>query len=157
MPVPIRPYRSADAAATLQVFLDAVSRTASADYSSEQIKAWARRDDRDLDRWGAARAARPTVVALDGVEVDGFSDVDAEGWIDMLFVAPDHGRRGVASALLAHVEALARAQGAVELGTDASLTAQPVFERHGFTVVARQHPVRGGVALVNHRMRKALV
>jgi putative acetyltransferase len=154
--VVIRPYRSADAAATLAVFLDAVTRTASADYSAEQVEAWARRDDRDLGAWDRARGSRSTGVAVDGGELVGVSDVDAAGWIDMMFVAPDHGRRGVATALLAHVESLARAQGALELGTDASLTAQPFFERHGFAVVARRNPVRGGVALVNHRMRKVL-
>lgn len=156
VPVVIRPYRSSDASATLQVFLDAVTRTASADYSPEQIEAWARREDRDPGDWDRARSARATVVAVVGGEVAGFSDVDAEGWIDMLFVSPEHGRRGVAAALLAHVESLAREERAVALGTDASLTAQPFFERHGFVVVERRHPVRRGVVLVNHRMRKPL-
>src|SRR5699024_6596315 len=44
----IRPYRSADAAGTLAVFLAAITQTASADYSREQIAAWARPGSRTV-------------------------------------------------------------------------------------------------------------
>ena len=40
--VVIRPYGEADAAATLAIFLAAITETAAADYSPEQIQAWAR-------------------------------------------------------------------------------------------------------------------
>ncbi|WKK72594.1 GNAT family N-acetyltransferase [Rathayibacter oskolensis] len=152
----LREYRPSDAAATLEVFLAAVTGTAAADYSPEQISAWARADDRPLPAWHAAMAARRAFVIESGGAVAGFSDVAASGFIDMMFVSPRFLRRGVATRLLAHAEDLARRSGAVELSADVSITARPFFESRGFAVVAEQHPVRAGVALTNFRMRKPL-
>jgi hypothetical protein len=94
----IRPYAETDAAATLSVFLAAVTETASVHYSAEQIAAWARPDGRDVNQWNSARKSLNTYVATIGAEVAGFSDVGDDGYIDMMFVAPKFGRRGVAGA-----------------------------------------------------------
>lgn len=153
----IRPYAAADAGATLDIFLRAVGETASADYSPEQINAWARPAHRNQDAWNDSRAATETRVAVIGGAVVGFSDVSAEGYINMMFVIPDAGRQGVASALLAAVSDVARSTGVQELSTDASTTALPFFTRHGFHVVAEQHPEIDGVQLTNFRMTKRLL
>lgn len=155
-PVIVRMYVEADAADTLAVFTAAITTTASADYSPEQIRAWAQPGTRDLRSWGAAMSSRDTVVATIDGEVAGFSDARLDGYIDMMFVSPEYARRGVAKRLLAFVEARARSAGARELTSDASITARPFFERHGFSVTAEQHPVRDGVELTNYRMNKAL-
>ncbi|AUI52002.1 GNAT family N-acetyltransferase [Arthrobacter crystallopoietes] len=148
----IRPYAETDAAATLSLFLAAVTETASAHYSAEQIAAWARPVERDVAQWNLARKSRNTYVATIGGEVAGFSDVGDDGYIDMMFVAPRFGRRGVAGALLTHLHGIAVGAGASELYTNASITARPFFEQHGFAVVAEQHPVTLGVAMTNYRM-----
>lgn len=88
--------------------------------------------------------------------VVGFTALDAAGHVDMLYVDPAAARSGVATALLEHVVAAARQRGLRALTTDASVTARPVFERHGFVVVAERRPVRRGVALTNFRMRREL-
>lgn len=151
----LRDYTDADAGATLDVFLRAIRVTAARDYSPEQVAAWAP-DDVDPAGWGARRAAARTRVAVrDGVVV-GFTDVDAAGYVDMLFVDPAAARTGVARALLDWAVRTARAGGATELTTHASVTARPFFAAHGFEVVAEQHPVRRGVTLTNYRMRRAL-
>jgi putative acetyltransferase len=155
-PIRIRPYDPADAPATLALFLAAVTQTAAADYTPEQITAWAAADERDLERWDAAMSARGSVVATIGDDIAGFSDVSPSGYIDMMFTAPAFLRRGVASRLLAHAEAAARASGAAELSANVSITARPFFERHGFTVLAEQRPERRGITLTNYRMRKPL-
>lgn len=153
----IRPYGYADAADTLAVFLAAVIETAAADYSPEQIQAWARPEARDLSTWHAAMKERNSYVAtVDGVPA-GFSDVDADGYIDMMFVAPRYLRQGVARQLIGHVEAHARQEQLTELTADVSITARPFFERFGFNVVAEQHPVRDGVQLTNYKMTKKLL
>jgi putative acetyltransferase len=85
--------------------------------------------------------------------VAGFTDLDDHGYIDMLFVDPDFGRHGVASALLASVVALARQRGTVALTTYASLTAKPLFERHGFVVPDERHFLSRDVELTNVAMR----
>lgn len=148
----IRPYAETDAPATLSVFLAAVAETASAHYSAEQIAAWARPDERDVKQWNSARKSLNTYVATIGVDVAGFSDVGDDGYIDMMFVAPKFGRRGVAGALLAHLHDIAVGVGASGLHTNASITARPFFEQHGFAVIAEQHPITLGVEMTNYRM-----
>ncbi|QGH68172.1 GNAT family N-acetyltransferase [Pseudactinotalea sp. HY158] len=152
----IRTYEERDSAPTLAIFLAAITRTAAADYTPEQVRAWARPDEREPASWHAGMAARNSFVATVGSEVAGFSDVDRHGYIDMMFVAPERQRRGVAHTLLAEAERRAREYAADELHADVSLTARPFFERHGFRVVVEQHPVRAGVELINFRMSKAL-
>ena len=152
----VRAYRPADAAETLAVFVAAITVTASADYSPEQIRAWARADERDVSVWHQAMTARNSIVAVVGGEIAGFSDVDANGYIDMMFVSPQYARRGVASALLTHNEDVARTSATERLTANVSLTARPFFEAHGFSVEAEQYPVMKGVQLTNYRMGKSL-
>lgn len=152
----IRSYRSCDASATLAVFRDAVMLTASKDYTPEQIAAWAGQDNQDLDTWDKARRARSSFVACLNGEIIGFTDVDGDGYIEMLFVAPRYGRQGVATAMLDHVERIARKSGAPTLSANVSVTALRFFKHRGFIVQAVQHPTVGGVQLTNHHMTKNL-
>jgi putative acetyltransferase len=73
------------------------------------------------------------VEIIDG-RVVGFTDLDDDGYVDMLFVDRDFGRQGVATSMQAVTLALARQRWTVALTTYASLTAKPLFERHGFVV-----------------------
>lgn len=155
--VVIRPYDPADATDTLAIFLAAVTETAAADYSPEQIQAWARPEARALPVWHAAMQKRNSYVATVDGEPAGFSDVDSSGYIDMLFVSPRYLRQGVARQLIAYVESHARKEQLMELTADVSITARPFFERCGFTVEAEQHPVKAGVQLTNYKMRKQLL
>ncbi|GEM_PF-651747 len=206
--VRLRPYTGEDARATLGVFVAAVTGTAAADYTPEQVAAWVGgatrvppagdRDSggtgvggasagvsagvspghvdeggpgarmvpdpslaRDLGEWDRARRSALTVVAVmeDSTQeggVVGFGGLIGTGHIDMLFVAPGHGRRGIATALLHRLTELASSRGAVGLTADVSLTARAFFEANGFRVLAEQHPVRNGVQLVNHRMARTV-
>ena len=130
--------------------------TASAHYSVEQIAAWSAPHERDKNAWNRVRANLGTIVATVDEDVAGFSDVGAAGYIDMLFVSPRFGRRGVGSALLLEVERSARVAGATALSTNASITARPFFEGRGFHVTVEQHPVTRGVRMTNYRMVKSL-
>lgn len=152
----IRPYKTEDASATLAIFTSAITTTAAADYSPEQIQAWARPGQREVGRWDASMQKRNSFVVATSGEVIGFSDVDEHGYIDMMFVAPEHQGRGVARALLGEAERRAREFGATDLAADVSITARPFFESRGFVTEQRQEPIRQGVKLVNFRMRKSL-
>ena len=153
-PVEIRLYRADDAQALLALYVSAVRSAAARDYDAAQIAAWSA--ERDLDVWTARREAKPTYVAERDGEVAGFCDLEPDGHIDVLYVHADHLRRGVATALLVHVEATARGLGLARLYTEASLTARPVFERQGFVVLAQQTVAFNGEAFVNFRMEKPL-
>ncbi|PRX22657.1 GNAT family N-acetyltransferase [Actinoplanes italicus] len=139
----IRPYQDTDADDTWQVFRAAVHGTASRDYSTAQIEAWAPATV-DQTRWRQRRSSAHTYIACLETRIAGFSDFTDEGLLDMLFVHPDAGGRGVARALVTHVLQEAAAAGHQRLRVHASLTARPAFERFGFTVDAeRQVELRG--------------
>ena len=151
----LRAYAAGDAEATLAIFLRAVRETARAHYSPEQVGAWAT-DYGDLDSWAAARAAAHTQLAIIDGHVAGFTDLDDGGYIDMLFVDPDFGRQGIASALLASMVALARQRGLPAVTTFASLTSRPVFERHGFVITGERYFGQGDGAAKTYEMRCVL-
>lgn len=153
----IAPYREEHAAATLSLFVAAVTQTAAADYTPAQIQAWARPAERDLVSWHHAMSTRNSFVALLHGEVVGFSDVSAVGYIDMLFVSPTFQRQGVGACLLAEAERQAREAAAARLQANVSLTARALFEHHGFRVDQVQHPSLAGVILMNFRMSKPLI
>jgi putative acetyltransferase len=151
----VRPYASSDLEAIIAVFTNAVRHIAARDYTPEQIEAWA---PRHVDRahWERRCAHRSTWVAEIGGRIAGFAILEPGGHLDMLYVHSDHARRGVASALLRRVEAVARAQGLEWLRTEASVTARPFFERRGFRVVAPQLVTLRGQTFVNDRMAKRI-
>lgn len=151
------PLQRSDAGTTLAIFTDAVTCIAAKDYSLEQIRSWARPGERSAEDWHIAMSGRNSFVATIGEEVVGFSDVDEQGCIDMLFVSPGYQGLGVASAMLVEAEKQARKQRSKALSADVSITARSFFEKSGFTVEKRREPVRHGVKLVNHRMRKLLI
>lgn len=151
----IRRYVGADCGATLTVFQRAVREVSSRDYDPVQIAAWSQVDE--VERWRQRRESRPTWVAVLGTSVIGFSDLEPDGHLDMMYVHPEHQGVGVASRLLATVEAEARRLGVRRLFTEASLTAQPFFERRGFRLIAKQQVEARGVWLTNFRMEKFLV
>jgi putative acetyltransferase len=154
----LRAYRDEDCEATRTVFEKAVRLTALGDYSEEQVEAWAPTDlsASDMAAWGVERASAQTVVAVEGDQVLGFSDLVDGCLLDMLYVDPAAGRRGIATALLTEILSLARDVGAPEIETYASLTARPVFERHGFAVIEQNTVHVRGVSMTNFRMRRPL-
>ncbi len=153
--ITIRPYAAADAAAVTDVFRSAVRSIASRDYTASQVRAWAP-DDIDVAQFGRMRETKSTwVVEVQG-RIAGFSDLESDGHIDMLYVHPDFERRGVARALLGHIEATARANGLRRLYVEASMTARPVFEAMGFQILARQTVTLRGESMMNFRMEKRL-
>lgn len=151
----VRPYVPGDdARGTHLAFRLAITRSAVADYEPDQIAAWAGAENLDLSRWDARRAAAHTFVAVADGRVVGFADFLDGGLLDMLFVHPDFGRRGIARVLVATVKREAAAAGLSVLHTRASRTARPVLERLGFHVVAdRPDNVVNGVVVPNYEMR----
>ena len=153
--VVVRPYAPSEAGVILAIFRAAVRIGARRDYSQEQVEAWAP-DEIDFTGWSARRTGRLTWVAEVAGEPEGFTDLEPNGHLDMLYVHPDHHRRGVATALLATAEASARAKKLRRLYTEASLTARPAFEASGYRVIAAQTVQFNGRSFRNFRMEKRL-
>ena len=95
------------------------------------------------------------IATLDG-GVAGFVSLKGADVIDMLYVAPEAARQGVASALVDAISRLAAARGAAKLTTDASDTAKPLFEKHGFIAERRNLVTLGDEWLANTTMSKTL-
>jgi putative acetyltransferase len=149
----LRRYVTEDLDAVIEVFQRAIREVAARDYNPVQIAAWSQVD---RDAWEPWRLTRPTWVAVDGVRVVGFSDLEANGHLDMMFVHPDYQRMGVASQLLRQVESAALAQGLKRIFTEASHTARPFFARRGFQVDAEQVVGKRGARMTNFRMHKLI-
>jgi putative acetyltransferase len=153
-PITIRPYAATDAAGLTSLFCASVRHIASRDYTASQIRAWA--PDTDERQFGKKCVSKSTWVAEMEGRLAGFSDLEPDGHIDMLYVHPDFQRRGVAHALLEHVENVARKAGLRRLYTEASITARPVFEVMGFRIVAPQIVTVRGESMMNYQMDKPL-
>lgn len=149
----LRRYVTEDLDAVIEVFQRAIREVASRDYDPAQIAAWSQVD---RDAWEPWRLTRPTWVAVDGVRVVGFSDLEADGHLDMMFVHPDYQGMGVASQLLRQVESAALAQGVTRIFTEASHTARPFFARRGFLLEAEQVVGKRGERMTNFRMYKLI-
>lgn len=151
----IRPYRASDVEAVARLFTDSVHRLAAPHYDARQRAAWAPASP-DIESWRARLAVQQTLVAEIDANLVGFISYESNGHIDLLYTAPVHSRRGVASALYSSAEADLISSGVAELFTEASLVARPFFERCGFHVVEQQHVERRGATCVRYEMRKAL-
>jgi putative acetyltransferase len=149
----LRRYVTDDLDAAIEVFQRAIREVASRDYNPAQIAAWSAVD---RDAWEPWRLTRPTWVAVEGRHVVGFSDLEPDGHLDMMFVHPDYQGMGVASALLRQVEEAARAQGLKRIFTEASKTARPFFARRGFVVDGEQVVGKRSERMTNFRMHKLL-
>jgi len=140
--------------ALLVLLHDAVRGLASARYDGEQIEAW-------LDSlpdgagWRARLQRSAVTLAERGGELAGFVSLAPPGVVDLLFVHPDHARRGVGRALLSAAIEQAADRPWPQLEADVSLVARPLFETLGFRVLRRQMVERGSRRLDNFRMRLA--
>jgi putative acetyltransferase len=153
--IAIRPYASMDASHLRNLFRASVREIASHDYTASQVRAWAP-DAIDERQFGHRCERKSTWVAEVEGRLAGFADLESDGHVDMLYVHPDFKRRGVARALLKHVEELARREDLRRLYTEASITARPVFEAMGFRVIVPQTVTVGGESMTHYRMEKRL-
>ena len=126
----IRIYRPGDGPALAELFYHTVHTVNAADYTPEQLAAWAP-GTAEPDGWDRSLLQHHTLVAVEGETVLGFGDMDDGGYLDRLYV---------------------RAGGRVV--THASITARPFFEKRGYRVLREQQVERRGVLLTNYVMEK---
>lgn len=88
----IRRSRPEESPALFKVFYSAVHLVASADYTPEQIEAWAPKE-MDATLWEQhILGLNPFVAELDG-EVVGYADLQPNGYMDHFFVSGHHSKR----------------------------------------------------------------
>ena len=147
----VRRYRAGDLDSVIAVFQGAIRNVASRDYTPAQVAAWSAVDRAE---WAPWRLSRPAWVAeIDGA-VAGFTDLEPDGHLDMMFVHPERQGMGVATTLLAALEAYAVENGIRRLFAEASITARPFFARRGFTVIRRDLVEQGGESFTIYHIEK---
>jgi|SRR5215471_17777130 len=133
MQITIRRYDPRDAAGLADVFFRSVRQVALSDYTAAQVAAWAAEPPAPEQVHRTASDGRLTLVAVgDDDRVVGFINLEPDGHIDHLFVAPEAAGHGIASRLYEAIEEAARKQGISRLFTEASELARRVFQRKGF-------------------------
>ena len=153
--IEVRRYRREDLRALLDTRRSSIRGVAARDYTPAQIDAWVQTSD-DVEAQARRFGESLTWVALDGGAVAGFITLAGDGYLDCLYVHAEHQGRGIAGALVAALEAEARARGLARIHSDVSLTARPFFERKGYTVVTPQQVTVNGQTYDNFRMEKRL-
>lgn len=99
------------------------------------------------------------LVAEEDGRIVGYAVLDGHsGEVDAVFVEPEQGGRGIATALMRRLEALAARRGLNRLFLSASLNAVAFYERAGFASVREElYPHRSGIAIGSVFMEKHLI
>jgi len=150
-----RAARTGDLPALMALFRETVHAVGAGHYTPQELDAWAPRVVHP-ETWQERLARNMALVAEEPGVLVGFAELSPDGAVDMLYVHKDHQGCGIASTLLAELEAGARAKGLARLTTNASRVAKPFFLRRGYKLVAAQTVERRGVRIENFRMEKAL-
>lgn len=141
----IRPYRSDDCDAIIDLFMETVMHVK--EYDKKQRIAWAGNREEKKD-WDASFLKHKTLVAEKDGKIVGFADMDND-YLDRLYVAFTEQRKGIATALADELE-----KGHDAITVHASYAALLFFEKRGYVVLKEQTVIRHGVELVNFKMRK---
>jgi putative acetyltransferase len=151
----IRPWTEADTEELAEIFRRSVREVAARDYRPAQIEAWAAAPG-ETSTWNERMRNRVVFVAEQGGRPIGFIQYEPPDHIDMTYVHPEWQRRGVASALLATLEAEAKKRNAVFMNVEASITSRPFFAARGYEVITPQIVTARGQDFLNYRMSKRL-
>ncbi len=155
----LREYRREDLEEMERLFFETVHTVNAADYTKEQLWAWA--DNKvDHEAWHESFCRHRTVIAQLGERIAGFGDMAPDGYLDRLYVHREEQGHGVGTAICDYLEGQAAegrcgtGEGAERFVTHASVTAKPFFEKRGYRVVKEQQVERKGVMLTNYIMEK---
>ena len=152
--VHVRPATREDRAALPALHTAAVEAFGPDGYDADEVRAWAKADDRSPDDYDVDTPGEHFTVAVREGAVVGFGHVVLDaGEVDAVYVHPDHADHGVGSALLAELEGYARGRGCSALALQSSLNAVGFYERAGYKRVSESESP-GGLAVIE--MRKVL-
>ena len=152
----IHPLTELDIPEMRELFRTTVLTVNSKDYTKEEVEDWTSCGD-SVAHWKNLLAKNDYVGAIDRQgKIIGFSSVNAEGYLHSMFVHKDQQGKGVATLLLSEVEKIARKYDVHKINVEASITARPFFEKHGYKVVKEQKAKANRLWLTNYVMEKAL-
>jgi putative acetyltransferase len=153
--VELRRGRPDDALTIARLFRDTVHAVNRHDYSEAHLDAWAPYQV-DLEHWRVVITSTYFMVAISGGMVVGFSNLEGDDYVDLLFVHKDLLRKRIATKLIEEIEREAKRRGAARLWTQSSITARKFFERQGFATLQAQRVTYNGQIFDNFSMEKRL-
>lgn len=151
MDIKIREYKDRDFPAVSKLFYDTVHFVNIRDYTAEQCDAWTDKSKNLITHKDALLAQKTLLAEIDG-EIAGFGSIDGTGYLDMLYIDKDFGRRGVATALCEELE-----KGFDVVTAHVSITAKEFFQKRGYFVRNSQYVEINGLTLKNYVMVKNIV
>lgn len=154
--VSIRKYQEKDARALADIYYYTIHNINSRDYSEEQINAWAPISSLEIEQWKNKWAKIVPFVAILDDQIVGFAEFETNGHIDCFYVHHDFQGLRVGSSLINVIEKEAKANNITLIYAEASITANPFFQRKGFIVIKKQSKLIRGVKLTNFIMEKRL-
>jgi putative acetyltransferase len=154
----IRQFAASDAEAWLDVHRAAIHGLAASDYPQAVIDAWAPPVSAQMIEHLQRAQLGTRIVAEIGGELAGIGELARENSeLRACYVSPDFTRRGVGTALVTKLEALARNAGIGTLSLASSITAEPFYLHLGYTVTGRDtHVLHTGEAMASVLMQKSL-
>ncbi|WP_436516078.1 GNAT family N-acetyltransferase [Ekhidna sp. To15] len=150
----IRKATEKDLDQILELFVGTIQYINAKDYNAEQIAAWSKAKNRSA--WLEKLKTQSFFVAHIQDEILGFSSIDAEGYLDFMYVHKDHQRKGIAGLLLERVEKQAKSAKIERIWSSVSITAQPFFSNNGYQHYEDEHKMFSGVHFKNALMEKFL-
>jgi putative acetyltransferase len=133
----IRPFVKDDAPTLRALVFNTVRQVNIADYSAQQVTAWAPKCY-DAKAWLKRMQATHPFVAVQNNQIVGFADIQKTGYIDFFYCHWQFQRQGIGSALMQTLLSMAKQQHIQKLRSHVSITAKPFFEHFGFKVESTQ-------------------
>lgn len=125
-------------------------------YNPEQITAWAATGERITSLENKIKEQYFYVAITASGVITGFSSLEEDGELDMMYVHKDYQGQGIASLLIQQIYKKAAELGLSKLTAYVSITARPFFEKQGFKVMETQQVQLGEVTLTNYEMIKTI-
>jgi len=151
----IRNFRAGDIDAVVHLFRDTIHTINAKDYTKEQLDAWAP-EVIDNACWCEKLLKHYTVVAeKDGI-ICGLGDIHKNGYFDHLFVNKDYQGQGIASKIVAAIEAHAVKENIKKIEVHVSITARTFFIGKGYAIINPQKVTYNVQEFTNYVMKKSL-
>ncbi|AFD05732.1 GNAT family N-acetyltransferase [Solitalea canadensis] len=123
------------------------------DYNAEQIAAWASTADRTDSLANRIESQYFYICETTEGIITGFSSLEEDGYLDLMYVHKDYQRQGIATLLLNAIISKATELNLTGLTTEASITAKSFFIKNGFEVTEEQKVFINYIGLTNYKMR----
>ena len=148
-----RRYKDTDLHEVMNLFYTTVHEVNKEDYTEDQLEAIAPKEANEY-HWQKSLEKNYTIVVEENHEIIAFGNIGKTGYLDRLYVRPDHLREGIATKLVDELESYAQKHGSYVINVTSSITSKPFFESLGYRVLEEQINERRGERVLRYLMEK---